>query len=132
MVIYTTDTNSISSFFVDYTRARNDGVNTDPSWHGVTERTHTLPLSKEICLTRSHIDLTFTSIKESPEKCGTSFDISSKQAMGFVDEANSGISHALTMGATMYIWYMSIPGEPMASKPYPPSVRCDKNVPESY
>ena len=32
----------------------------------------------------------------------------------------------------MYIWYMLIPGKAMASKPYPPSVRCDKNVPESY
>ena len=30
------------------------------------------------------------------------------------------------------LWYMSIPGEPMALKPYAPSVRCDKNVPESY
>ena len=87
------NTNSISSFFVDYTWARNDGVDTDPSWHGATERTHTPPISKEICLTRSHIDLTFASIKESPEKCGTSFDISSNQAMRFVDKANSNVSH---------------------------------------
>ena len=27
---------------------------------------------------------------------------------------------------------MLIPGKPMALKPYPPSVRCDKNVPKSY
>ena len=127
------DTNSISSFFVNYTWTGNDGVNTDPSWHRVRERSHTSPLSKEVCLTRGHINFTFTSIKESPEKCGASFDVPSKQAMRFVDEANSDISHTcLTMGATMYIWYMSIPGEPMALKPYPPSVRCDKNVPESY
>ena len=32
-------------------------------------------------------------IEESPEECGTSLDISSKQAMRFVDEANSDISH---------------------------------------
>ena len=80
------DTNSISSF-VDHTWARNDGVNTDPSWHGVTEMTDMPPLSKEVHLTGSHIDLTFTSIKESSEKCGTSLDVSSKQAMRFVDKA---------------------------------------------
>ena len=57
----------------------------------------------------------------------------SKQAMCLVDEANSDVSHTcFDHGATMYIWNMSIPGEPMASKPYAPSVRCDKNVPESY
>ena len=127
------DTNNISSFFVDYTCARNDQVDTDPSWHGATERTHTPPLSKEICLTRSNINLTFTSIEESPEKCGASFDISSKQAMRFVGEANSNVCHScFDHEATMYIWYLSIPGEPMASKPYPPSVRCDKTVPESF
>ena len=87
------DTNSISSFFVNYTWAGNDGVNTDPSWHKVTERSHTPPLLKEVHLTRSHIDLTFTSIKESPEKCGASFDVPSKQAIWFVDEANSDVSH---------------------------------------
>ena len=87
------DTNSISSFFVDHTWARNDGVNTDPSWHRVTERTDTPPLLKEVHLTGSHIDLTFTSIKESPEECGTSLNISSKQALRFVDEANSDVSH---------------------------------------
>ena len=86
------DTNGISSF-VNYTWAGNDGVDTDPSWHGATERSHTPPFSKEVHLTRSHIDLTFTSIEESPEKCGTSFDIPSKQAMGFVDKANFNISH---------------------------------------
>ena len=87
------DTNSISSFFVNDTWTVNDGVNTDPSWHRVTERSHAPPLSKEVCLTKSHIDLTFTSIEESPEKCGASFDIPSKQAMWFVDEANSDVSH---------------------------------------
>ena len=127
------DSNSVSSFFVNYTWAGNDGVNTDPSWHKAMERSHTPPLLKEICLTRSHIDFTFTSIEERPEKCGTSFNIPSEQSMWFVDEANSSVSHTcLTMGATMYIWYMSIPGEPMALKPYPPLVRSDKNVPESY
>ena len=127
------DTNSINSFFVNYTWVGNNGVDTDPSWHRATERSHTPPLSKEVCLTGSYIDLTFTSIEESPEKCGTSFDIPSKQAMWFVDEANSNISHTcFDHGATMYIWYMSIPGEPMTLKPYPPSVKCDKDVPESY
>ena len=51
------------------------------------------PLLKEVCLTESHIDLTFTSIEESPEECGTSLDVSSKQAMRFVDEPNSNLSH---------------------------------------
>ena len=86
------DTNGISSF-ANYAWAGNDGVDTDPSWHEVTERTHTPPLLKEVCLTRSYINLTSTSIQESPEKCGASFDIPSKQAMLFVDEASSDISH---------------------------------------
>ena len=87
------DTNSISSFFVNYTWAGNDAVDTDPSWHWATERSHTPPLLKEVCLTRSHIDLTFTSIEESPEKSGASFDVPSDQARWFVDEANSDVSH---------------------------------------
>ena len=86
------DTNSISSFFVNYTWTGNDGVNTDPRWHRVTERSHAPLLLKEVCLTGSHIDFTFTSIKESPEKCGASFNVPSKQAMWFVDEANSDVS----------------------------------------
>ena len=53
------------------------------------QRSHTPPLLKEVCLTMGHINFTFTSIEESPEKCGTSFDVPSKQAMWFVDEANS-------------------------------------------
>ena len=38
-----------------------------------------------------HIDLIFTSIKESREKCGASFDIPIKEAMWFVDQANSDV-----------------------------------------
>ena len=72
------DTNCASIFFVNHTWAWNDGVNTYPSWHGVTERTDTPPLSKEVCLTGSHVNLTFTSIEVSPEKCGTFLDASSK------------------------------------------------------
>ena len=40
-----------------------------------------------------HIDFIFTSIEESPEECGTPFDIPSKQAMWFVDEVNSDAMH---------------------------------------
>ena len=69
------------------------GVNTDPSWHKATKRSHTPPLLKEVHLTRSHINFAFTSIEESAEKCGAPFDIPSKEAMWFVDEANSHISH---------------------------------------
>ena len=88
------DTNSISSFFVNYTWTGNDGVDPDPRWHRVTERSHTPPLLKEVCLTEGHINFTFTSIEESPEKCGTSFDVPSKQAMWFVDKANSATLQA--------------------------------------
>ena len=57
------------------------------------ERPHTPPLLKEVCLAGGHIDFTSTSIKESPEECGTPFNLSSKQAMWFVDEANSDVMH---------------------------------------
>ena len=87
------DTNGISSFLVNHTWTGNEGVNTNSGWHGATERPHTPPLLKEVCLAGGHIDFTFTSIEESTEECGTSFDIPSKQAMLFVDEANSDVMH---------------------------------------
>ena len=87
------NTNSISSFLVNYTRTGNEGVNTNLRWHWATERLHTPPLLKEVCLAGGHIDFTFTSIEESTEECGTPFDIPSKQAMWFVDEANSNVMH---------------------------------------
>ena len=46
-----------------------------------------------LCQAGGHINFTFTSVKESPQKCGTPFDISCKQAMWFVDEANSDVMH---------------------------------------
>ena len=52
-----------------------------------------IPLAKEVCLTGGHINFTFTSIKESPEECGTSFNDPSKQAIWFVDEASSDVKH---------------------------------------
>ena len=70
-----------------------EGVDANPRWHGVTERPHTPPLLKEVCLAGGNIDFTFTSIKESPEECGTPFDVPSKQAMWFVDEANPNMMH---------------------------------------
>ena len=79
------NSSGISSFLVNHAWTRDEGVNTDPGQHGVTERSHTPPLLKEVCLAGGHIDFTFTLIEESPEKCGTSFDVSSKQAMWFVD-----------------------------------------------
>ena len=87
------NTNGISSFLVNYTRTRNDGVNTNPRWYGVAEMPHIPPLSKEVCLAGGHIDFAFTSIKEIPEECGIPFGIPSKQAMWFVDETNSNVMH---------------------------------------
>ena len=87
------NTNGIKSFLVDYTRTGNEGVDTNPRWHGVTERPHTPPLAKEVCLAGVHIVFTFTSVKESPQEYGIPFDIPCKQAMWFVDEANSDIMH---------------------------------------
>ena len=87
------NTNGISSFLVNYTWAGNDGANTNPRWHGVTERPHTPPLVKEVCLAGGHINLTFTSVEESPHECGTPFDIPCKQAMWFVDKANFDVRH---------------------------------------
>ena len=87
------NTSGISSFLVNYTGTGNEGVNTNPRWHGAAERPHTPPLSKEVCLAGGHSDFTFTSIEESPEECGTPFYISSEQALWFVDEANSDEMH---------------------------------------
>ena len=87
------NTNGISSFLVNHAWTGNEGVDTDPGWHGGTERPYTPPLLKEVCLVGGHIDFTFTFIKESPEECGTSFVIPSKQAMWFVDKANPDIMH---------------------------------------
>ena len=87
------NTNSISSFLVNHAWTGNEGIDTNQGLHGATERPHTPPLSKEVCLAGGHINFTFTSIKESPEECGTSFDIPSKQAMWFVDEANSNVMY---------------------------------------
>ena len=87
------NTNSISSFLVNYTGTGNEGVDTNPRQHGVTERLHTPPLLKEVSLAGGHINLTFTSIKESPEECGTPFNVPCKQAMWFVDETNSDVMH---------------------------------------
>ena len=72
------NTNGISSFLIGHTWTGDDGVYTDARWHQVTERSHTPPLSKKVCLAGGHIDFTLTSIEESPEECGTFFDISSK------------------------------------------------------
>ena len=84
---------TVSALSLSTTPGWNEGVNTNPRWHGVAERLHTSPLLKEVCLAKGHIDFAFTSIKESPEECGTPFDIPSKQAMWFVDEANSNVMH---------------------------------------
>ena len=69
------NTNCISSLFINHTWAWDMGVNTDPGWQGVTKRSHSPPLSKEVCLAGGHIDFTFTLIKESPEECGTLFNV---------------------------------------------------------
>ena len=87
------NTNSISSFLVNYTWTGNEGVNTNPRWHGAAEGPHTPPILKEVCLAGGHINFALTSIEESPEECGTPFDIPSKQAMWSVDEANSDVMH---------------------------------------
>ena len=127
------DAKCVSTFFVDHTWARSFGVNTYPCWHGATERTHTSPLSKEVGLTGSNVDLTFTPIEESPEKCGTPLNSSSREAMGFVDEANPKVSHSsLDHGSYnvhlvhVYAWQTE-DIEAITTL----SVKCDKNVPES-
>ena len=75
------NTNGISFFLVDNTWTGNEGVNTNPRWHGATERPHTPPLVKEVCLPGGHINFTFTSVEESPQEYGTPFDVPCKQAM---------------------------------------------------
>ena len=63
------NTNGISSLLVNHAWTGNEGVNTDPGWHGVAERPHTPPL-----LHRSHtlhqsggIGMFLSHIE--PEKC---------------------------------------------------------------
>ena len=41
------NTNGISSLLVNHAWTGDEGVDTDPGWHGVTERSHTPPLSEE-------------------------------------------------------------------------------------